>query len=174
MVKTVSADVSDTKNIITQISKDIYPGEVIDFHFLDTKLDQLYKKDKTTFQLMGYFAAVAVLLACMGLLGMASYILTRRTKEIGIRKVNGATVFEIMKMLNISFVKWLAISFVIATPIAYYGMARWLEKFAYRIELSWWVFAVAGIISLVLVLSTVSWLSYKAARRNPILSIRYE
>lgn len=174
IVRTVSADASNTKNTITQICKEIYPEEIIDFHFLDTKLDQLYEKDETTFQLMGYFAAIAVLLACMGLLGMASYILTRRTKEIGIRKVNGATVFEIMKMLNISFVKSLAISFVIATPIAYFGMTRWLEKFAFRIELDWWVFAVAGIISLVLVIATVSWLSYVAARRDPIISLRYE
>jgi putative ABC transport system permease protein len=123
---------------------------------------------------MGYFAIIAILLASMGLLGMASFIMTSRTKEIGIRKVNGATISEIMRMLNISFVKWMAIAFVIATPIAYYGMNKWLESFAYKTELSWWIFVLAGIISLVIVLITVSGLTYRAARRNPIEALRYE
>jgi putative ABC transport system permease protein len=110
----------------------------------------------------------------MGLLGMASFIMAGRTKEIGIRKVNGATISEIMQMLNISFVKWMTVSFVLATPIAYYGMSKWLESFAYKTALSWWIFVLAGFISLLIVLLTVSGLSYSTARRNPIEALRYE
>lgn len=174
MVKASSSAAVNIVDVITEICYDIYPDEVIDFHFLDVQLEQLYQKDKNTFHLMSYFAIVAILLSCMGLLGMASFIIIRKTKEIGIRKVNGATVFEIIWMLNLSFVKWMAISFVIATPIAYYVMNIWLKSFAFTTTLSWWTFALAGIISLVIVLTTVSFLTFRAASRNPIKSLRYE
>ncbi len=174
MVKASSSAAVNTVDVITKTCYDIYPDEIIDFHYLDVKLEQLYKKDKNTFHLMSYFTIVAILLSCMGLLGMVSFILVRRTKEIGIRKVNGATIFEIMQMLNLSFVKWMVISFVIAVPVAYFVMNRWLESFAYKTALSWWLFALTGVISLVIVLTTVSWMTYNAARRNPIKSLRYE
>jgi len=147
---------------------------VIEFTFLDTQLQQRYNKDTKTFQLMGYFAVLAILLACIGLLGMVSFTLAQRTKEIGIRKVNGASIFEIMQMLNLSFIKWILIAFVIATPIAYYSMDKWLANFAYQTALSWWIFALSGVITMVIVLLTVSWLTYRAARRNPIEALRYE
>lgn len=101
---------------------------------------------------MGYFTVLAIVLACMGLFAMASFIITSRTKEIGIRKVNGATVSEIMQMLNVSFVKWIAVAFVIATPIAWYVMSIWLHGFAYRISLSWWIFVLTGIISYLIIM----------------------
>ena len=174
IVKVNPSNASEAINILRETSIKIYPDEIFDFRFLDVRLEHLYQKDEKTFQLMGYFAALAIILASMGLLGMASFIITGKTKEIGLRKVNGATVSEIMTMLNFSFVKWMGISFVIATPIAYYSMNKWLENFAYKAELSWWVFALAGIISLVIVLLTVSGLSYRAARRNPVEALRYE
>lgn len=174
LVKVNPSKGSEAINILTETSKKIYPDEIFDFRFLDVNLEQLYQKDEKTFQLMGYFAFIAIILASIGLLGMASFIMTSRIKEIGIRKINGAKVSEIMKMLNISFVKWMGISFLIATPIAYYGMNKWLENFAYRVSLSWWVFALAGLISLFIVLLTVSWLTFKAASRNPIEALRYE
>jgi putative ABC transport system permease protein len=174
IVKVNPSNASEAINILTETSKKIYPDEIFDFRFLDVSLEQLYQKDEKTFQLMGYFAFIAILLASIGLLGMASFIMTSRTKEIGIRKVNGAKVSEIMTMLNISFVRWMAISFVIATPIAYYSMNKWLENFAYRVPLSWWVFALAGLISLLIALLTVSGLTYRSARRNPIQALRYE
>ena len=174
IVKVKPSNLISSKNRITEICQSIYPNEVIEFSFLDAQLEQHYQKDNNTFQLMGYFAVLAIILASMGLLGMASFIIIGRTKEIGLRKVNGATVSEIMKMLNISFVKWMGISFVIATPITYYGMSKWLESFAYKTELSWWVFVLAGLISLVIVLLTVSGLTYRAARRNPVEALRYE
>lgn len=174
IVKVNPSKASDAINILRETSLKIYPDEIFDFRFLDVKLEQLYQKDENTFQLMGYFAIIAILLASMGLFGMASFMITSRTKEIGIRKVNGASVTEIMKILNISFVKWMGISFVIATPIAYYSMNKWMETFAYNAALSWWIFVVAGLISLIIVLLTVSGLTYRAARRNPVEVLRYE
>ncbi|MEN8120989.1 MAG: FtsX-like permease family protein [Bacteroidota bacterium] len=174
IVKVNPSNASNVINILKETSKKIYPDEMFDFRFMDVRLEQLYQKDENTFQLMGYFAIIAIFLASMGLLGMASFMMTSRTKEIGIRKVNGAKVSEIMRMLNISFVKWMGISFVIATPIAYYSMSKWMESFAYKAELSWWIFVLAGFISLVVVLLTVSGLTYRAARRNPVEALRYE
>jgi len=174
IVKVNPSNDSDAINTLRETSRKIYPEEMFDFRFLDVRLEQLYQKDEKTFQLMGYFAVIAIFLASIGLFGMASFIMTGRTKEIGVRKVNGASVSEIIIMLNTSFVKWMAVSFIIATPIAYYGMNKWLENFAYKTTLSWWIFALAGLLSLVIVLLTVSGLSYRAARRNPIEALRYE
>jgi len=159
---------------LTKTCREIYPNEIFDFHFLDVKLEQLYLRDKKTFRLMGYFAVLAIILACMGLLGMASFVLKSRTKEIGIRRVNGATVVEIMLMLNVFFIRWLVFAFIIAIPIAYYGMNKWLENFAFKTELSWWVFALAGFSTLLIVLITISWQTFREACRNPIESLRYE
>jgi len=174
IVKVIPSDKIGSMKAITDISQSFYPNEVIEFSFLDTILEQRYQKDYKTFQLMGFFAALAILLACMGLLGVSTFIITSKTKEIGIRKVNGAKVFEIIQMLNIGFVKWIAVAFIIATPLAYYAMSRWLESFAYQTTLSWWVFAISGLLTLIIVLSTVSWVTYRAARRNPVESLRYE
>ena len=98
----------------------------------------------------------------------------QKTKEIGIRKVNGATISEIMLMLNKDFVKWVVVAFVIACPLAYYALTKWLENFAYKTTLSWWVFALAGLFTLVIALLTVSWQTYRAASRNPVESLRDE
>lgn len=174
MVKLKPSVATSSIHSLTKTCQEIYPDEIFDFHFLDIKLEQLYLKDKKTFQLMGYFALLAIILACMGLLGMASFVLKRRTKEIGIRRVNGATVSEIMQLLNVYFVKWVALAFIIAFPIAYYGMNKWLENFAFKTELSWWVFALAGFITLLIVLITISWQTFREANKNPIESLRYE
>lgn len=174
IVKVIPSDKIGSMKAITEICQSIYPDEVIEFSFLDTILEQRYQKDYKTFQLMGFFAALAILLACMGLLGVSTFMISSRTKEIGIRKVNGAKVFEIIQMLNIGFVKWIAIAFIIATPLAYYAMSRWLESFAYQTKLNWWVFGISGLLTVIIVLSTVSWVTFRAARRNPVESLRYE
>ena len=174
IVKVIPSDEIGSMNAITDICQSFYPDEVIEFIFLDSILEFRYKKDITTFQLMGFFAALAIFLACMGLLGISTFIISSKTKEIGIRKVNGAKVWEIIQLLNVGFIKWIAIAFVIATPLAYYAMSRWLESFAYRTELSWWIFAISGLATVLIVISTVSWVTYKAARRNPVESLMYE
>ncbi|MDA3942918.1 MAG: ABC transporter permease [Bacteroidetes bacterium] len=174
IVKVKTSDVIGSMNSVTEISQEYYPDQVIEFTFLDSILQSRYEKDTRTFQLMGYFAVLAIFLACIGLLGMASFMLARRTKEIGIRKVNGAGVSEIIQMLNLSFVKWIVVAFIIATPIAWYSMDKWLANFAYQTPLSWWIFVLSGAITLSIVLVTVSWLTYRAARRNPVEALRYE
>ncbi|WP_320020033.1 ABC transporter permease [Labilibaculum manganireducens] len=174
MIKIKPSSAASSIHSITQICQKFYPDQVFDFRFLDASLEQLYQKDKKTFQLLGYFSALAILLACMGLLGMASFILTSRIKEIGIRKVNGAKTIEIMSMLNKDFIKWVAIAFVIACPIAWYAIDKWLENFAYKTDISWWIFALAGLIVVVIALLTVSFQSWRAATRNPVESLRYE
>jgi putative ABC transport system permease protein len=134
----------------------------------------MYAEDQRTNMLIRSFTIISILLSIMGFINLTSIILKRKTKEIGIRKVNGAKIWQVMLMLNIDFVKWVAIAFVIATPMAYFAMDKWLQNFAYRTPLSWWVFALAGLLALSIALLTVSWQSWLAARRNPIESLRYE
>ena len=119
-------------------------------------------------------ALIALFISSVGLYGLADFSTKSRIKEIGIRKVNGAKIWQVMTMLNIDFVKWVAVAFVIAVPVAWYAMNRWLQNFAYRTELSWWIFALAGVIALGIALLTVSWQSWRAARRNPVEALRYE
>jgi putative ABC transport system permease protein len=142
--------------------------------FLDDSLNKLYNKEVKLARFIEYVALWCVLLALTGLLGLTIFITRDRIKEIGIRKVNGATTLQVVSMLNRTTVVWVVIAFVIATPIAYYAMDKWLQNFAYRTQLSWWVFALAGMLALVIALLTVSWQSWLAARRNPVEALRYE
>jgi putative ABC transport system permease protein len=135
---------------------------------------QNYAEEERLSKIVGSFALLAIVLSALGLIGLITFFTNQRTKEIGIRKVNGAKIWEVMLMLNIDFVKWVAIAFVIATPIAYYAMSQWLQNFAYKTELSWWIFALAGLLALGIALLTVSWQSWRAARRNPVEALRYE
>ena len=145
-----------------------------EYFFLDQSFDAQYKSEDRLSKIIGVFTLVAIAIACLGLFGLVSYTATQKTKEIGIRKVNGARTSEILTMLNKDFVKWVAIAFVIATPIAYYAMNKWLENFAYKTALSWWIFALAGLLALGIALLTVSWQSWRAATRNPVEALRYE
>ena len=133
-----------------------------------------YESEQELAQVISIFSFFAIFLSGIGLFGMASFLSENRTKEIGIRKVNGAKVSEVLAMLNKDFVKWVAIAFVIACPIAYYAMNQWLENFAYKTTLSWWIFALAGVLALGIALLTVSWQSWRAATRNPVEALRYE
>jgi putative ABC transport system permease protein len=125
-------------------------------------------------RLIGAFTLLSIIISSMGIFAMSMYFIQQQVKEIGIRKVNGARVWEVVTMLNMDFVRWVAISFVIAGPVAWFAMSRWLENFAYRIELNWWVFGLAGLIALGIALITVSWQSWRAAIRNPVEALRYE
>jgi putative ABC transport system permease protein len=134
----------------------------------------MYAVEKSQETLLSIFGLLTIIVSCMGLFGLTMFLTEQKTKEIGVRKVNGATVFEILVMLSKGFVVWVLIAFAIATPIAYYAMRKWLTSFAYKTELSWWVFALAGCIALVIALLTVSWQTFRAARRNPVEALRYE
>ncbi|MBN2773459.1 MAG: ABC transporter permease [Prolixibacteraceae bacterium] len=145
-----------------------------DYFFLDNSFNAQYKTEERLSKLVGLYSAISVIIACFGLLGLVSFASVRRQKEIGIRKVNGAKVSEVLIMLNKDFVKWVVIAFVVATPIAWYAMHKWLENFAYKTALSWWIFAIAGLLALGIALLTVSFQSWKAATKNPVESLRYE
>ncbi len=152
----------------------IFPNNPIDYFFLDNFFDQQYKKDIAFQKLFSFFSIVALLIGFFGLYGLTTFRIIKKTKEIGIRKVNGAKTKDVMIMLNRDFVKWVIIAFIIASPIAWYAMNSWLNNFAYKTELSWWIFALAGIFAMGITLLTVSWQSWRAAKRNPVESLRYE
>jgi len=149
-------------------------GLPLEYFFLNEEYDILYKNEKQTQQLFIAFSVLAIFIACLGLLGLSSYIAEQRTKEIGIRKVMGASVSTITYILSANFTKWVLISNIFAWPIGYYLMTKWLEDFAYKVSISWWMFALAALLSIVIALVTISYQSIKAATRNPIESLRYE
>jgi len=176
VLKLASANISLTEivNKITKATNEIDNAAISDVLFLDQHIGKLYEKEVQTSNILFVLALFSILISSMGLFSMSMLISEMRTKEIGIRKVNGARVSEILAMLNKDFVKWVVIAFVIATPVAYYAMNKWLENFAYKISLSWWIFALAGLLALGIALLTVSWQSWKAATRNPVEALRYE
>jgi len=141
---------------------------------LDVRYQFLHAENERFIQLIGACCIISIFLSMMGLFALSVDKCIKRVKEIGIRKVNGAKVSEILAMLNKDFIKWLVISFVLATPVAYYAMNKWLENFAYKTNLSWWIFALAGVLALGIALLTVSWHSWRAATRNPVEALRYE
>jgi putative ABC transport system permease protein len=173
-VKLSSTSISGSVDYIRNIWNKMTPDSPFDYFFYDNYYDQLYRKERQFGKVIFIFSAIAILIACMGLFGLAAFFSELRTKEIGIRKVNGATIAEVMIMLNTKFIKWVFIAFLIAAPIAFYAMHKWLQSFAYKTKLSWWIFCLAGIIALVIALITVSFQSWKAATKNPVEALRYE
>ena len=173
-VRLYPGDIHGTMKQIEDVFKDIAGNFNYEYRFYDEWMDSMYKKEENQARSIQFVSILAMLLAALGMFGLASYALKRRIKEIGIRKVNGAKISEVMAMLNKDFVKWVVIAFVVATPIAYYAMHKWLENFAYKTTLSWWIFALAGLLALGIALLTVSWQSWRAATRNPVEALRYE
>jgi putative ABC transport system permease protein len=159
---------------LSKIWRKLYPKDEFLYFFSDKEFEAQYRSDLSFNRILTFSALMALLISCLGLLSLAMFNTNLRVKEIGIRKVNGARISEILTMLNKDFIKWVVIAFVIATPIAYYAMNKWLENFAYKTELSWWIFALAGLLALGIALLTVSWQSWKAATRNPVEALRYE
>lgn len=167
----------ETQQTIKQIEsiwKNILPDAPFNYSFMDAKFESLYSEIKQTVTILLLFTGISILISILGLFGITFLLMNSKVKEIGIRKVNGATVLEIVKMLNYDFIKWVAIAFVIAVPIAWYIMDRWLQNFAYKIDISWWIFAFAGSMAFLIALITVSWQTFLAARRNPVEALRYE
>jgi len=150
------------------------PSASVSFHFLDENFSRQYRAEQKQGQLLLSFTILAVFIACLGLFGLAALAAEVRTKEIGVRKVLGASVASIVSLLSKDFLKLVVMAIVIATPIAWYAMSQWLQSFAYRIELEWWVFALAGLLAVGIALITVGFQSVKAALMNPINSLRSE
>ena len=166
--------IAETMAGIESAWKESFPEGVFEFDFLDEKIDAQYKSEARLYTLFQIFSGLAMLISCLGLWGLATFAAQKRIKEIGIRKVLGASVTNITGMLSRDFLKLVTISIVIATPLAYYGMKEWLKDFAYRTDISWWVFAVAGFAAILVALLTVSFQSIKAATSNPVKSLRSE
>lgn len=145
-----------------------------EYSFLDDAFDQLYKTEVRMGEIIGFFTLLSILIASMGLFGLAAFAAGQRTKEIGIRKVLGASVQGIAGMLSKDFLKMVMLGFLVAIPVAWYAMSQWLQDFAYRIDLEWWMFALAGLLAVVIALLTVSFQSVKAALMNPVKSLRSE
>jgi putative ABC transport system permease protein len=170
----MNGPLADNIAYIEKVIQEVEPGNPIQYRFYDDWVQSMYEKEEKQAHAIQLFSLLAIIISCFGLIGMASFTTIRKTKEIGIRKVNGATIFEILVMLNKDFVKWVVIAFIITTPIAWYAMNKWLQNFAYKTELSWWVFGLAGLLALGIALVTVSFQSWKAATRNPVEALRYE
>jgi len=171
----VSPDnISQTLKQIEGIWNKVIPNTPFNYFFLDARLGTMYADVQQTVNILLIFTGISILISVLGLFGITFLLLNSRIKEIGIRKVNGAKITEILTLLNRAFVKWVFLAFVIATPISYFAMNKWLENFAYKTELSWWIFALAGLLALGIALLTVSWQSWKAATRNPVEALRYE
>lgn len=152
-----------------------YPEDPFDFRFVDQIVDQQYKEEERLGIIVSYFSVFALIIACMGLLGMTSFMIQQRHREIGIRKVHGSSVRQIIKMLSFEFVKWVVLAFIISTPLSYYLMNTWLtNNFTFRVDLDWWIFIVSGVLVIFISLITVGILSYRAANMNPVDSLRYE
>ncbi len=152
-----------------------YAGnQMLEYEFFDEHFERAYLSEQRTGQIFGTFSILGVIIACMGLLGLSTFITVQRTKEIGIRKTLGSSASQILILLNKQFIKWILIANIIAWPIAYYLMNRWLQDFAYRIKINLWIFIISGGIALLIALLTVSYQSIKAAVANPVKSLKYE
>jgi len=174
---TIKANMAGINQLIPGLEKiwtSQYPGNPFDYFFLDDFYNKQYRPDQRFSGLFLISSILAIIIACLGLSGLSAYSITRRTKEIGIRKSNGADIAQVMVLLNSDFIIWVVIAFIIACPVAWYVMNTWLRNFAYRTDLSWWIFVLAGITALVIALLTVSSQSYKASTRNPVEALRYE
>jgi ABC-type antimicrobial peptide transport system permease subunit len=168
---------TDIQALLSQVEnqwKQVYPDQPFNFSFLDDDIAMLFEKEQRAGILMNAVMMITIFISCMGVFGLAMFSAQIRTKEIGIRKVLGATVANITAMLSKEFVLLVLIATIISSPIAWYFMDQWLQDFAYRIQISWWVFAVAGLAAMAIALATVSFQAIKAARANPIDSLRTE
>ena len=159
---------------ISKVWKKYVSDSPLEYNFLDDTFNNLYKQDQQTSFLMIVFAVIAIVISALGLFSLAAFEATQRTKEIGVRKVLGATVAGITKLLSKDFVKLVCIAILIASPIAYFAMNKWIQNFAYRIDIAWWMFAVAGLFALLIALLTVSFQAVRAAVANPVKSLKVE
>ena len=168
------ADISKTISLIKDEWKKYVPAKPFEYFFLDEDFDRLYQSEQKTGQIFTSFSILAIFIACLGLFGLTAFTVERRIKEIGIRKVLGASISTIVFLISKEFLKWVLIANIIAWPVAYYFMSNWLDNFAYRISITIGVFILSAVIALLIALITVSSQTIKAATANPVKSLRYE
>ncbi len=174
---TVAANTTNYKELLDRVAavwKKDMPSVPFEYSFLDSEVQKQYETEIVLSQIINSFTLVAIIISCLGLFGLAAFSAEQRSREIGIRKVLGSSITGIVTLLSKDFIKLVAVSFVIAVPLAWYGMGKWLQAFAYRIPLSWWMFALAGLIAMLIALFTVSFQAIKAALMNPVKSLKTE
>lgn len=173
-IKVTGSNISSAISYLEKTWKKYFPESPVDYTFLDENFDRLYQSEQRQATLFTTFACIAIFIACLGLFGLSAFAISQRIKEIGIRKVLGADVSTIVSLLSKDFLKLVAISALLAFPVAWYFMDNWLQDFAYRINMPWWVFIIAGIVAALIALITISFQAIKAAIANPVKSLRTE
>ena len=173
-IRTSANDANKAIDAVEKLWKQYNPNYTFEYSFMDKSFEKLYRSEIRTGQLFGVFSFIAVLISCLGVFGLVTYAAEARTKEIGIRKVHGASISDIITMLSKEFLILVGIAMLIAFPLSYYWLDKLLQDFAYRISIGWWIFALTGIITIILTLLTVGWQAFTAAAANPIKSIKTE
>jgi putative ABC transport system permease protein len=173
-IKLTPGDLAGTIEQIKKKYDAFFPGNLFDYYFLDERFNQQYENEQLFKRAFGIFAGLAIFVACLGLLGLAMFATIQRTKEIGVRKVLGASVSNIVVLLSKNFLKLILVSAIVAFPLAWWAMHLWLEDFAYRVNIGWWIFILAGGSALLIALGTISFQAIKAAIANPVKSLRTE
>jgi putative ABC transport system permease protein len=173
-IKLSTTNMGTSMQSIKKIWEQAFPNNVYEYRFLDDKVASFYKQENQLSQLYKIFAAIAIFLSCLGLYGLASFMAVQKIKEVGIRKVLGATAGNIVYLFSKEFIVLIAIAFMIATPLAWYFMNQWLQNYVYRINISWWLFAAGGFAAIIIALTTISFQAIKAALANPVKSLRTE
>ena len=167
-------DLSQLTSYLETSWKKINPSEPFEFYFLDEQIQQNYESDQRMSGLVFWATLLAIIISCLGLLGLAAFAAERRTKEIGIRKILGASISDIVGILSKDFLWLVVVGFVIASPLAWYAMTQWLQDFHYRIAMPWWAFGLAGGFALLIAFATISWQAWKAAKADPVEALRVE
>jgi ABC-type antimicrobial peptide transport system permease subunit len=173
----VNAKINDLSATLDKIEEEwnvVYPEEPFEVNFMDETIKQFYNKERKTSTLLAWATGLSILISCLGLLGLVVYTTERRTREIGIRKVLGSSVLQLNILLCRDFLKLVGIAFIIAVPVAWYGLNKWLETFAFKTDLSWWVFALSGFFMSVLAFLIMSIKTIAEANTNPVKSLRTE
>jgi putative ABC transport system permease protein len=153
---------------------EVVPEFAWEYTFLDENLELQYSDEDRWSRIIAYASAIAILLSCLGLMGISGLLVARRFKEVGIRKANGATISQIIYLLNIDILKWVVVAYLIACPVAWLVINRWLQDFAHRTSISWWIFGLAGLAALLISVLTITLQIYRVARQNPVNALRYE
>ena len=173
-MKLAPEDFSEALALLQKNWRAIAPNKPFDYYFLDADFDQRYRAEERWAQIVAYAMLFAIAIACIGLFGLSALTVAKRTKEIGIRKVLGASIFSVVRLLTNEFVLLIVCANLLAWPAAYFAMKQWLQDFAYRLEINLWPFVLSGIFALAVALLTVSFQAIKAALENPVEALRYE
>jgi putative ABC transport system permease protein len=173
-IKLSTTNIATSMQSIKKIWERAFPNNVYEYRFLDDKVASFYKQENQLSQLYKIFAGIAIFLSCLGLYGLASFMAVQKIKEVGVRKVLGATAGNIVYLFSKEFIILIAIAFTIATPLAWYFMNQWLQNYVYRVNISWWLFAAGGLGAIIIALATISFQAIKAAVANPVKSLRTE